>query len=302
MKYVTFMSDDGPVVGLLSDDGQSVHPLDLEPGAARIGVLAVIDRMLAGHSVGTRGEAVLTGKVRPLAPIPRPRRNIFCVGKNYFEHAREFAGSGFDSSVDTESSGSAVPDVPIIFSKVPESVIAFGDGIPIDATVSEAIDYEGELAVIIGRGGRKIAKDEALDHVWGYTIINDVTARDIQGRHKQWLLGKSQDGFCPMGPVAVTADEVDLEHGQLRCWVNGELRQHASLGQLIFDIPTLIATISAGITLLPGDIIATGTPAGVGIGFRPPKYLHPGDSVRIEIDGIGVLENPAVAANQGAAA
>jgi 2-keto-4-pentenoate hydratase/2-oxohepta-3-ene-1,7-dioic acid hydratase in catechol pathway len=145
--------------------------------------------------------------------------------------------------------------------------------------------------VIIGRKGRRIAKADALDHVWGYTIINDVTARDLQGRHSQWLIGKSQDTFGPMGPWAVTKDEVDLANTQVRCWINGELRQDQSTAALIFDVPTLIATISEGITLMPGDIIATGTPAGVGIGFKPPKYLVPGDVMKVEISGIGVLEN-----------
>jgi len=294
MKYVAFQLHGTPTVGRLSADEQTVQPLDLRAEEAALGVLAVIDREQQGRPIGERGEVIPTDAIKPLAPIPRPRRNVFCVGKNYYEHAHEFAGSGFDSSVASTTSDDAVPDVPIIFSKVPESVTPFGAGIPIDAGVSEAIDYEGELAIIIGRGGRNIAPENALAHVWGYTIINDVTARDIQGRHKQWLLGKSQDGFCPMGPVAVTSDHVDLRHSRLRCWVNGELRQNATLGQLIFDVPTLIATISNGISLVPGDVIATGTPAGVGIGFDPPKYLHPGDVVRIEIDGIGVLENAAV--------
>ena len=186
----------------------------------------------------------------------------------------------------------AVPEAPIVFSKVPECVVAPKAPIIVDPGVSTAVDYEAELAVIVGRGGRHIPAADALDHVWGYTIVNDVTARDIQGRHKQWLLGKSQDSFCPMGPVAATADEIDLSDTTVRCWVNGELRQDANTAQLIFDVPTLIETISAGITLYPGDIIATGTPAGVGIGFDPPKYLTGGDTVRIEIQGIGVLENP----------
>ena len=169
----------------------------------------------------------------------------------------------------------------------------------IAAAVSAAIDYEAELAVVIGKGGRGISRADALDHVWGYTIINDVTARDLQGRHKQWLIGKSQDSFGPMGPAAVSRDEIDVADLDVRCWVNGELRQSANTRALIFDVPTLIATISAGITLRPGDVIATGTPAGVGIGFDPPRWLVPGDVVRIEIRGIGVLENPVARAEAG---
>jgi 2-keto-4-pentenoate hydratase/2-oxohepta-3-ene-1,7-dioic acid hydratase in catechol pathway len=158
-------------------------------------------------------------------------------------------------------------------------------------TVSTKFDYEAELAVVIGRGGRGITRAQALDHVWGYTIVNDVTARDWQARHKQWFLGKSFDTFCPMGPWIVTADELHVGDLAVRCWVNGELRQNANTRDLIFDVPTLIETISAGITLFPGDIIATGTPAGVGVGFKPPKFLKPGDRVRIEIAGIGTLTN-----------
>jgi 2-keto-4-pentenoate hydratase/2-oxohepta-3-ene-1,7-dioic acid hydratase in catechol pathway len=163
--------------------------------------------------------------------------------------------------------------------------------VEIDPKVSTAIDYEAELAVIIGKGGRGISKADAYDHVWGYTIINDVTARDLQGKYSQWLIGKSQDTFCPMGPWAVTADAVDLNTMAVRCFVNGDKRQDQAVRDLIFDIPTLIETLSQGITLNPGDIIATGTPAGVGIGHKPPVYLKAGDVVRVEIDGIGALEN-----------
>jgi len=225
-----------------------------------------------------------------IAPVPRPRRNIFCVGKNYRDHAAEFARSGVDAS----SGGELIPTAPIIFSKVPECVIGHGASISFDPTVSTAIDYEGELAVIIGKGGRGISQSEAMDHVWGYTIINDVTARDFQNRLKQWHVGKSFDTFCPMGPWAVTREEVDLADTRLRTWVNGELRQDTNTSLLIFDVPTIIAVLSAGITLYPGDIIATGTPSGVGLGFTPPKYLKHGDVVAIEIDGLGRLENSVV--------
>ena len=211
------------------------------------------------------------------------------MGKNYHAHAKEFAGSGFDSSA---KSGGEIPTAPIIFTKVPECVIANGDSIVVPTEVSTAIDYEAELAVIIGRGGRRIRKDDAMSHVWGYTVVNDVTARDWQSRHQQWDMGKSFDTFCPMGPWLVSADELDGTDTRVRCWVNDELRQDATTKDFIFDIPTLIETLSAGITLFPGDIIATGTPVGVGIGFKPPRYMKPGDVVRVEIDGIGTLENP----------
>lgn len=290
MKAVALFREGTPGVGVVTADGRAVRLLALSPQEAADGVLALVDRAARGEAPPDIGPEIPIDQVELRAPVPRPRRNVFCVGKNYFEHAHEFAASGFDSS----AAAGAVPDAPIVFSKLPECVIPSGAPIRIDPAVSTAVDYEAELAVIIGKGGRNIPAAEALDHVWGYTIVNDVTARDLQGRHKQWLLGKSQDTYCPMGPVAVTADEIDLKATALRCWVNGELRQDAVTSQLIFDVPTLIATISTGITLIPGDIIATGTPAGVGIGFDPPRYLRAGDRVRIEISGIGSLENPVV--------
>lgn len=291
MKIVTYWHAGSRQVGRLSADGGSVIPLVLGEPVKDSGALVLIERMAAGLAPPTDDVApVPLAAVRLDAPLPRPRRNIFCVGKNYHAHAREFAQSGFDSSAGKP--GDDIPSDPIIFSKVPESVIAPGAAIRIPLGVSEAIDYEAELAIVIGRGGRGIPVARAMEHVWGYTIVNDVTARDWQQRHKQWLLGKSFDTFCPMGPWLVTADELNGGDTRVRCWVNDELRQDARTTDLIFDIPTLIATISAGITLYPGDLIATGTPVGVGIGFKPPRYLRSGDRVRIEIDGIGVLENP----------
>ncbi|MCC5859136.1 MAG: fumarylacetoacetate hydrolase family protein [Ectothiorhodospiraceae bacterium] len=293
MKLVAYWKGGKAGVGELAPDGDVVYPLALPSADNDEGGLPVVRLCAAGGDPpsGDRSNPIPLDQVSIRAPIPRPRRNIFCVGKNYFDHAHEFARSGFDSS----ATSGAVPDAPIIFSKVPECVIAHGEDVRMDAAVTQAVDYEAELAVIIGRGGRGIPLEKALDHVWGYTIVNDVTARDLQGRHKQWLIGKSLDTFCPMGPVAVTADEVDLTSARVRCWVNDELRQSATLPQLIFDIPTLIATLSSGITLYPGDMIATGTPAGVGIGFDPPRFLNPGDRVAVEIDGIGRLENRFVA-------
>jgi 2-keto-4-pentenoate hydratase/2-oxohepta-3-ene-1,7-dioic acid hydratase in catechol pathway len=157
--------------------------------------------------------------------------------------------------------------------------------------VSQQIDYEAELLVVIGVQGKNISKTDAMSYVYGYTVVNDVTARDVQMRHQQWDLGKSFDTFCPMGPWAVTAQAMDGNAVQVRCWVNGDLRQDANTANLIFGIPTLIETISRGITLHPGDLIASGTPAGVGMGMKPPQYLKAGDTVRIEIEGIGALEN-----------
>ncbi len=284
MKLAVFEWKGARHIGVVSETEDTVTRLDIASDAvAEAGVTALI-----GRDLPATAEVLALSDVSLLAPVPRPRRNIFCVGKNYFDHAHEFASSGFDSS----AAKGAIPEAPIIFSKVPECVVRTGDPIRIDASVSTAIDYEAELAVIIGKGGRNITPEAALSHVWGYTIVNDITARDLQGQHSQWLIGKSQDSFCPMGPWAVTADAVDLADTTVKCWVNGEIRQDSNTKLLIFDVPTIIAALSNGITLQPGDVIATGTPAGVGIGFKPPKYMVPGDVVRVEISGIGTLENP----------
>ncbi len=290
MKIVAYHLKGQPGVGLVSEDLQLIHPFDLPVTQCELGGLPIIEMLSRGDALPALMNAVAIDQVQVIAPLPKPRRNIFCVGKNYFAHAKEFAGSGFDSSA---KSGGDIPADPIIFTKVPESVV--GPGVAIDmppAHVSTAIDYEAELAVIIGKGGKGIAAKDAMAHVWGYTIVNDVTARDWQSRHQQWHMGKSFDTFCPMGPYLVSADECDGTKTRVRCYVNGELRQDASTTDLIFDIPRLIETLSAGITLYPGDVIATGTPVGVGVGFKPPKYLVAGDVVRIEIDGLGALENP----------
>ena len=290
MKIVAFRRNGESGAGLLSTDLQQVQPFDLPQAERELGALPLIEMQARGEALPALLAAIALSEVQITAPLPRPRRNIFCVGKNYYAHAKEFAGSGFDSSA---KSGGDIPADPIIFTKVPESVVGPGAAIEMPAaSVSSAIDYEAELAVIIGRGGKGIAAADAMDHVWGYTIVNDITARDWQSRHQQWHMGKSFDTFCPMGPWLVSADELDGTRTTVRCYVNGEERQNASTADLIFDIPKLIETLSAGITLYPGDVIATGTPVGVGVGFKPHKYLRAGDVVRVEIDGIGSLENP----------
>jgi 2-keto-4-pentenoate hydratase/2-oxohepta-3-ene-1,7-dioic acid hydratase in catechol pathway len=222
-----------------------------------------------------------------LAPIPRPARNLFCVGKNYRDHAREV-----QSSIVTAD---AVPELPIIFTKATTTVIGPGAPIPASLDPTASVDYEGELAVVIGRGGRGIARADAMRHVYGYTIVNDVTSRRLQKQHQQWFLGKSLDGFGPLGPAIVTADEVpDVGALRVRTTVNGELRQDGRVADLIFDIPALIETLARAMTLEPGDLIATGTPAGVGMGFTPPRFLKPGDVVAVTVEPIGTLENPVV--------
>ena len=279
-------------VGRIADNGRSVVPLAVGDRARDVGALALIEALADGRSLPPpAGAALPLSAVKLDAPLPRPRRNIFCAGVNYRAHAAEWAASGMDGPRPAQPPAEDA-EHPVIFSKVPDCVIATGEPIRIPAGLSSAIDYEAELAVVIGRGGRAIRASRALEHVCGYTIFNDVTARDVQRRHKQWLLGKSVDTFGPMGPWLVTPDALDAANTRVRCWVNGELRQDASTRDLIFTIPELIEAISASVSLVPGDVIATGTPGGVGIGFTPPKFLKSGDRVRIEIDGIGVLENP----------
>ena len=289
MKLVTYEAAGAVRLGRIDPEAGKIFPLGDSETAYGNDMVALIERHpVLNAPLPTEDSGIALDQAKILAPIPFPRKNIFCVGKNYFEHAQEFTQSGFDA---TSKRGDNVPDNPIIFTKAPTTVIANGDDVPSHAEQSTQMDYEAELAVIIGTGGRGITKAAAFDHVFGYTIANDVTARDLQLKHRQWFIGKSLDGTCPMGPYIATADEVDAENLTIQCWVNGELRQDANSRDLIFDIPTLIETLSAGITLEPGDIISTGTPAGVGIGFDPPRFLAPGDVVKIEIEGLGTLEN-----------
>ena len=291
MRIATYRTERRVEVGVLSNDGSSVTPYDLTPAQAERGLLAILEADAALQPLRDVDHPLKFTNVELLAPIPRPARNIFCVGKNYYAHVREIANQGFD----TTGGGDTPPEAPIVFSKLPECVIGSGADIIHDSTVTSELDYEAELGIIIGRRGRAIKQADAMDHVWGYTIINDVTARDIQKRHKQWLLGKSQDNFCPMGPFAVTREEVNLADTPIRCWVNDELRQDGNTAQMMFDVPALVEAISSGITLYPGDVIASGTPAGVGAGFDPPRFLGAGDRVRIEIEPIGTLENSVAA-------
>jgi len=287
MKLVTFADGERVALGRVGDDDVTVHDLGSVVGDRTllevVGEWEHIEPAIAA-AVGLP----VVAAPRLLAPIPRPRRNLFAVGKNYREHVREFGRSGYDSPDRSED----VPAAPVVFSKATTTVTGPFDDIAPHPAVTSELDYEAELAVIIGRGGRAISRDQALDHVWGYTIVNDVTARDLQRDHRQWLLGKSLDTFAPMGPWAVTADEVGDPAGLVvSSTVNGEPRQKAPVADLIFDIPELIRVISAGTSLLPGDIIATGTPAGVGIGFDPPRFLAPGDVVECAVTGLGALRN-----------
>lgn len=274
------------ILGLDARGLDDIHSL-LDGGAPALQRAGAIVSQFTAH-LGSRGE---TSSANPsgdvpapeypsayakdalLAPIPRPRKNVFCVGRNYADHAKE--------------RGSAAPRYPVFFTKAPTTVTGPWAKVSLPPQTQQ-FDYEGELAVIIGRPGKDIPREKAHEHIFGYTIINDLTARDLQDRHVQFFKGKSLDHTCPMGPVIVTADEVgDLASLTIETRVNGEVRQSASLSEMIFDVPTLIAVLSDGMTLEPGDILATGTPAGVGAATG--AYLKRGDVVDVTIRGIGTL-------------
>jgi 2-keto-4-pentenoate hydratase/2-oxohepta-3-ene-1,7-dioic acid hydratase in catechol pathway len=248
----------------------------------RVAVLGNADgASAADHSYGV-------DLIRWHAPIPRPTKNVLCLGRNYVSHIKEAAQA--------YQRPAKIPDTPIFFTKAPTAVSGPHDVIPLDGAVTQQLDYEAELGVVIGTTGKSIARAAALTHVFGYTIVNDVSARDLQTRHVQWFKGKSLDGFCPMGPCVVTADEFgDPQTKRISLRVNGETRQDATTADMIFPVDVIIESLSLGMTLEPGDIIATGTPEGVGLGRNPPQYLNDGDVVETEVEGIGVLRNRVVA-------
>lgn len=298
MKFVTFSKDGVVAAGVLLPDGI----LPLQMAAERLGVKADMSSVLA---VIRGGEAALAAcrriasddKARTalipvanaqlLAPIPKPARNTFCVGLNYLDHAKEGAAARM---VDLK-----VPQVPVFFTKATRTVVGPNTDVRLDPKVTQRLDYEVELAVVIGREGRDIGASVAFEYVFGYSIANDVTGRDLQRRHEQWFKGKSLDTTLPLGPCIVTRDEIeDPKSLELTMHINGEQRQRARVEQMIFDIPTLIASLSAGMTLEPGDIIATGTPSGVGFAMNPPQYLRGGDEMVARIDRIGELRNRVV--------
>jgi len=233
------------------------------------------------------GAAVPLEDVRLVAPIPRPRKNIFGIGLNYRSHVEESA-----RSLDTDRNE---PKQPVVFSKPPTTVIGPGDAIHHDAALTQQLDWEVELAVIIGRTARRVPADTALTHVFGYSVLIDISARDNR-RAGQWIISKGMDTYAPFGPCIVTADEIREPHS-LRLWLrkNGEMKQDSNTRHMIFDVPSLIADLSRGITLEPGDVIATGTPEGVGAGRTPQEWLWPGDVIEAGVDGIGVLRHPIVA-------
>ena len=255
----------------------------IEAGVIGEGIGRLLDQAAAAGRLANATQ--LASDVRLLAPLPCPKKNVFCVGRNYLEHIAEGERA--------QNKTIGVTEHPVFFTKPPTAVVGPGADVPIFPHVSTRIDYEVELAVVIGKAGRDIPKARAYKHIFGYTILNDVTARDVQRRHGgQFFKGKGLDGSCPIGPVIVTADAIgDPMSLGLRLSVNGETRQDGSTTDMIFDIPTLIASLSEGLSLEPGDILATGTPSGVGYAMDPPRFLEDGDVVVCEIDGIGRLEN-----------
>jgi 2-keto-4-pentenoate hydratase/2-oxohepta-3-ene-1,7-dioic acid hydratase in catechol pathway len=297
MRYATFLppkASSPPRLGVVLGD----RVLDFAaavgsrwPGETPSDLLALIDR---GPDAWARARELVASapdsaafqasEVRWRAPIPRPRKNVICLGLNYSAHARE--------SAQARGRDVTIPTVPVFFTKAPTTVNGPFDDIRVDAAVTAKADWEVELGVVIGRAGRDIGQAEALAHVFGYTVINDISARDLQADHLQWFKGKSLDGFCPMGPVVVTADEFGAPRTKrLQCRVNGITKQDATTADMIFPVDVIIQWLSKGLTIEPGDVIATGTPEGVGMGRTPPEFLQPGDVIETEIEGIGTMRN-----------
>ena len=304
MRLVTFASEVSPAprVGVLTAEGGI---LDIGAAALRLGMTLPFDAADMVSLIAA-GDAALDAlrrlaaaplavpvpqaAVHLLAPIPRPRKNVFCVGWNYLEH--------FQEGEAVRKSGDELPKHPVFFSKAVTAVIGPFDPIPFDARASTKLDWEVELGVVIGQGGKNIAEADAINHVFGYTVINDVSARDLQRQHGgQWLKGKSLDGTCPMGPCIVTRDALDGGNLRVTSRVNGVAKQDSRTIHMYFSLPRLIAELSLGMTLEPGDVLSTGTPQGVGFARTPPEFLAPGDVVESEIEGIGVLRNPVIAAS-----
>ena len=287
MRLVTYRDETGTHVGAMRNDG--IVALD----AVAPDMLTLIDGGAAAldqaRTVAAEGAAMALSSVTLLAPIPRPRQNVICLGMNYVAHAYE--------SERARGREPKLPEHPVFFTKAVTTIAAPEEDVPLDPNVTGQLDYEVELAFVIGNGGKNIAKDAALSHIFGYTIINDISARDLQNQHLQFFKGKSLDKTCPMGPYILTADEVaDPNALGLRLRLNGETRQDSTVADLIFDIPTIIATYSLGTTIEAGTVFSTGTPSGVGMGRTPPSYMQAGDVMEAEIDGLGVLRNRIVAA------
>lgn len=283
MRLVSFKHNGRISLGAVSGD----HIVDLTAVAPTMQALIEMGReglTQVNDHLAHASPAFLLREVQLAAPITTPRRNVMCLGLNYAEHVRE--------SYSAQGKTTTLPQSPIVFNKATTAVTGPDAEIPHDANVSDKLDWEAELAFIIGKQGINITKDQAMNFIFGYTILNDISARDLQRQGRQYFKGKSLDGSCPIGPWIVTPDELPDPHNlTIQCRVNGITKQDSSTKYMIFQIPAIIAYLSQGMTLLPGDIIATGTPDGVGFARTPPEYLHPGDVVECEIEGIGVLRN-----------
>eukprot|EP01037_Dinobryon_pediforme_P001405 gene1405-1426_t len=302
MRFVSYVAGDVSSYGLLQDNGDVV---DLPAAAASLNEslpqAGLVDFIAAGEpaiavarKVAAAEAASLTqalhkaDALRLIAPIPRPAKNVFCVGRNYREHVAE----GYRAA----GTAPKYPDYPQFFTKPPTAVIGPNEPFYHDPAVTQRLDYEVELALIIGTKGRDIPASKAFDHIFGVTILNDITGRDLQRRHEQWFKGKGLDRSCPLGPYILHRDAVgDFGALELTLHVDGEERQRSTVDQMIFDIPTILAFLSAGLTLEPGDIIATGTPSGVGYAMDPPRYLVDGNEVVCAITGLGTLTTPILA-------
>ena len=285
MKLVTYRFENTQRVGVLTQDETAVLPLDYSHMNTLIETASPPDLRSAASAAERAGVRVPLAEVELLAPIPRPRQDILCLGMNYKDHADEAA------QYNAEAFTKEKP-VAVYFSKRVSQAVAPEGDIERHAGLVERLDYEVELGVILGKAARNVKAEEAGDYIFGYTVINDVSARDVQTSHKQWYFGKSLDGFTPMGPCIVTADEIAFPPAlDISSAVNGEPRQHSNTRLFLTGIPALLEELTAGMTLLPGTIIATGTPAGVGMGFDPPKFLQSGDVVECTIQGIGTIRN-----------
>jgi len=286
MHLITCRHQNHERLGVLQEESIALLPQEAGWPASMLELIAGGPALLARlrAELPRLTTRIAADKAELLAPIPRPRKNVMCLGLNYKDHAEESARA---KNLPIE-----LPEHPVVFTKSPTSVAAPGADVPAHAGVTSELDWEVELGVVIGTGGRAIPRAQALAHVFGYTVINDLSARDLQFRHKQWFLGKSLDGFCPLGPAIVTADEIpDPQALRLACRVNGATKQDSSTAQMIFGVATIVETLSRAMTLEPGDVIATGTPAGVGFARQPPEFLKSGDVVECEIEKIGVLRN-----------
>lgn len=285
MKLVTYLQNGAERTGFLSPDGGAVYPLPYGDMNTLIETASPERLRLAAREAEAFGTAAPLESVTLLAPIPRPRQDVLCLGMNYSAHMKEAAG------YNAEAFGGERP-AAVYFSKRVSGAVPPEGCIPSHRELVKRLDYEAELAVILGRTAKAVRAEDAGAYIFGYTVLNDVSARDVQTGHKQWYFGKSLDGFTPMGPCIVTADEIPFPPAlAISARVNGELRQDSNTSLLINGIGEILEELTACMTLLPGTIIATGTPAGVGMGFDPPRFLNPGDVVECEIEGIGILRN-----------